>query len=251
MPELNIDQNLIFYFVIFFLTIIQSIAGVGILVIGTPTLIILNIDLVNAINILLPLSIVVSFINLIVMNNNKEKKVFFDKNFKYFFLTCIPGIILGIYILKNYNQYFNFEYLISFIICISILLKLKLKNQLLKVKKIKKKVIIFLIGIIHGITNSGGTLLSLFISSLSNNIKNIRKEITFFYFLLATFQYLIFLYYFKLTFSFKNFFILIPLIFGIILGNILFKKINFNLFNIIINILAFFSALVLLFKSVS
>ena len=77
MPELNIDQNLIFYFVIFFLTIIQSIAGVGILVVGTPTLIILNIDLVNAINILLPLSIVVSFINLIVMNNNKEKKVFF------------------------------------------------------------------------------------------------------------------------------------------------------------------------------
>ena len=47
------------------LSIIQSIAGVGILLIGTPVLLLNGFDIISSINTLLPFSILTSFLNLI------------------------------------------------------------------------------------------------------------------------------------------------------------------------------------------
>jgi uncharacterized membrane protein YfcA len=55
-----IDIQIIF----FFLIIIQTILGVGILVLGTPILLLFNHDIIEIISILLPLSILTSLINL-------------------------------------------------------------------------------------------------------------------------------------------------------------------------------------------
>ena len=86
------DNSLIlFYFCI--IIILQSIVGVGVLVLGTPFLLILEFSIVDALFILLPISIVTSFINLIIMNfsnQNLNKSTY--KEFKKFFAVCIPSI---------------------------------------------------------------------------------------------------------------------------------------------------------------
>ena len=48
------------------LVILQSIIGVGVLVVGTPTLLLLNISLVDTIAFLLPISIATSFLNILI-----------------------------------------------------------------------------------------------------------------------------------------------------------------------------------------
>ena len=61
MIELNIIHVLFF----FTLVMLQTIVGIGILVLGTPILLILNYNIVETISILLPISILTSFLNLI------------------------------------------------------------------------------------------------------------------------------------------------------------------------------------------
>ena len=55
------------------LSIIQSIAGVGILLIGTPVLLLKGFDIISTINTLLPFSILTSLLNLIFFKFQKYK----------------------------------------------------------------------------------------------------------------------------------------------------------------------------------
>ena len=77
-------------------------AGVGILVIGTPFLLILNFQLIEVLSILLPISILTSFLNLIYFKLNKKKlRMRVDQKTKYlFFLICVPAIFFGIFTSK-------------------------------------------------------------------------------------------------------------------------------------------------------
>ena len=49
------------------IVIIQSIVGVGVLVLGTPILLLLNFSVIDAMNFLLPISIMTSLLNLLIM----------------------------------------------------------------------------------------------------------------------------------------------------------------------------------------
>ena len=121
-------------------------------------------------------------------------------------------------------------------IILSILIS-NIKNKKIKINKTIKAFYLILIGTVHGLTNSGGSLLSLFMSShLKKN--NSRYGITFFYFFLAIFQFLIFNSLFNFNPNILNFYLigsLIPL--GVVIGNYAVKFINENKFKKIINIL--------------
>ena len=236
---------------IFFLVILQSIIGIGILVVGTPVFLILGVSLKELLPYLLPISILTSFFNIILLwlFSNKENNFDF-KNFKYFFLLCIPAIFLGLYVLKSIENLFFINLLVSLVIFISILLKSKIKKKFFKLNNFKKKLSIFLIGIIHGITNSGGTILMIYCNLLYKSISNTRYNISFFYFLLALFQYLIFIFHFENTITFHEVITLLPLILiGVFAGNFFIKKININFFHILINALALISATILIVKT--
>ena len=68
MIEINIIHVLLF----FTLVILQTIVGVGVLVLGTPILLILNYNIVESISILLPISILTSLFNLIYFKYIKK-----------------------------------------------------------------------------------------------------------------------------------------------------------------------------------
>ena len=114
-----------------------------------------------------------------------------------------------------------------------------------------KNISFWIISIIHGLTNSGGTLLTIFLSSFNKNKKNqSRYSITFYYLILVFSQYFIFLIIFngQLTFNYPLEFILI-IIPALIIGNIIAKRISENFFKRLVELLALFSGFFLLLSS--
>ena len=236
-------------FVLFFLVIIQSIAGVGILVIGTPFLLIIDYNITDILSLLLPISIITSMINLIFFKLNKKKlKMKINSNTKnLFFFVCVPSIFVGIYFLQLFQNQINFKILVSVIIIISLILA----NSKIFISKINfqiKVLFLSLTGIIHGVTNSGGTLLSLFMSSHLKK-SNSRYSITFFYFFLALFQFLIFNFFFIFDVNSLNYtFLCVIIPIGVAFGNFIVNYINENKFKNLISILSLIACFFLVFN---
>ena len=239
-------ENLFIYFIIFILVTIQSIVGVGILLIGTPILLLLQFNIIEILSILLPISITTSLLNFFFIRLKQNKiKLTIDKDLKKkFIFICVPSIFFGLMILKSFEALINFNYLVSFVIIIFFFFDSFFKKKIITHKL--KIIFLILVGLIHGITNSGGSLLSLLLSS-ANEKNYSRYNITFFYLFLALFQYIIFLIIFnKYDVFSNNFQIIIPIFAGLFLGNILFKFFDDKFFIILIKFLALLASIFLL-----
>ena len=124
----------------------------------------------------------------------------------------MPGVLIGTITLQFLIPFLNFKLIISILILISVIIKNKFKYILVKVKNKIKIFLISIIGTIHGLTNSGGSLLSLFVLSFGKNqdVVSTRYNITYFYFFLALIQYVLFkiIFYNQDAFFFENYIIL-------------------------------------------
>lgn len=140
------------------ITISQSLFGVGILLWGTPIFLLLGENFIQTLTLLLPLSLTISFLQ-ILQRLDKINKNIFTRFLKY----SLPGIFVGLNIILIYSP--NVNLVVGIILCASICLKIKLLSQFLK-KAVSKfdKLFIFLIGLIHGLSNLGGPLLVLRVS---------------------------------------------------------------------------------------
>lgn len=227
------------------IVILQSAIGIGILVLGTPFLLILNYNLIDILYLLLPISIFTSFTNLLIMKlSNNTTDISTYKELIKFFKICLPSIIIGLIFLKFFENYINFKLLVAIVIFLSIGI-VTLKDYFKFRINFFRISILSMIGFIHGLTNSGGTLMSLALST--NEKKNYaRLNITFFYLLLAFFQYILTIIIFYEKFNFpKNFDLILIILIGIAIGNILNKFISYNMYKIFINFLAILSGIIL------
>ena len=221
--------------IIIFLIIFQSIFGIGLLILGTPTFIAMGYDFSDTLNLLLPISIIISFLQYY----NKESSI--NKFVKEFNIYCLPFLIIFLIISLNFGSIYILSIYISLLLILSSLIMI-FKNQLYYFeKKINKnyKIMLSFIGAIHGSSNMGGSFLSIICSMISNNNKKItRYYISYAYLIMTSIQYIIIILYnkFDLDFS-KIFYILLVLIFYFP-AQIIFKNINDNLFIRIINYLA-------------
>ena len=112
--------------VIVFLIIIQSIFGVGLLLFGTPSLLVLGYDFANTINILMPVSITISLMQFF-------KSKISDRNFiKEYNLFCLPFLILFLLIALNLNYILDFKFLVGSLLIFSSILILNKKLSTIK-----------------------------------------------------------------------------------------------------------------------
>ena len=216
------------------------------LVLGTPFLLIKGYSIVEILFYLLPLSILTSVINLIIISIKKKQINFATaKEFKKFYLACVPSIIVGVLILKYYQELINFKILVGFVIILSIIL-IVLKNRITFKINFFRISILSIVGVIHGLTNSGGTLMSLILSNEKNKL-DARYSITFFYFILASIQYLITVVIFKNSFIYSHELLsFLIIIFGIILGNLFIIHVSQNIYKFLIYFLALISSIILM-----
>tara|TARA_Y100000389_G_C17436968_1_gene506122 strand:+ start:1269 stop:2027 length:759 start_codon:yes stop_codon:yes gene_type:complete len=248
-------ELVILLLLIFILSFVQSIIGVGVLVLGTPILLILKYDMISILSILLPISIFTSLINIILMkkNMNNVGKILNKKTKSSFYFFCIPSILVGLLLLKIFQNRINFEILISSLILISVLIKHYYQNRKVHISNYIKKLIFSLIGLIHGLTNSGGTLLSLFVSFSEKNFKiNSRYIITYFYLILASSQFSLFLFIFWEKIIFNNtYYILIITLIGCFMGNYIIKYINEYNLKSLVEIAAIISSVFLFINGIN
>ncbi len=246
-----LDLDIITSIIIIILSIFQTVAGIGILVLGTPILLLMGFGMIDVMIILLPLSVLNSFLNILFLKYKQNEVTIDNQIKKYFFLICFPGVFLGLIFLKYLAEFINFNVLVSLVIWIVLFSSfLHKKNNLSFLANLKKS-IIFLTGFIHGLTNSGGSLLSiLIIETYKKNVNFLRYQIIFFYFFLALFQYLSIILINNLNFfSGMQVDYFFSLVIGVVIGNILSRKVNNVQFKMIIFLLAFLSSIFLLIEA--
>ena len=84
--------------IIIMLSIFQTIAGVGILVLGTPILLLMDLQMVEVMSLLLPLSMINSLVNLIYLRNYK-KNIKIDYKMKNYFF---PYLLTWYFLWSNF-----------------------------------------------------------------------------------------------------------------------------------------------------
>ena len=221
--------------IIFALIAVQSIFGVGLLLFGTPSLLLLGYDFANTLNILMPVSITISAAQFF---KSKVKDRIFIKDYNIF---CIPFLIIFLFIALKFNYLFDFRFLVALLLIFSsvlILNKKKFSSFKQMIFKIKNLILI-VIGLIHGLTNMGGSFLAIYSTLISKNIKEVtRYYISYGYLIMGTIQYLmvLFLSYDLLTFN-KIYYVFLALIIYFPTQKI-FKKLNDRKFSKYLNLIA-------------
>jgi len=135
-------------------SIIQSIFGTGVLLFGTPLLLLFGYSFHFALIILLPTSILISLLQL--KDNILNVDIVF---YKKLIIYCIPFIIISLYYSTNILTQTNLFIGICLVI-ISLKNRIQLINKILRFLDQYERVYFILMGILHGITNLGGSLLS-------------------------------------------------------------------------------------------
>jgi hypothetical protein len=232
--------------ILLILSTIQSIFGIGLLVLGTPIFLTLDYSFTNALSILLPTSILINFMHIskkkIIINTNLKKRLF---------LHCMPFIVVGCIISYNYEEKINYKFLIGLITFSLIFYKIFfLKKNYIFFSKIKN-IIFQVIGLIHGISNSGGGLLSITLSALNkNNKNNTRNSIAYFYIFFATVQYIILLIINPSLFVVSNIiYITIAALIGNYLGNKIFYKLEAKKYISALDFLIIIASMILIFSA--
>ena len=223
------------HIIILFLIIFQSVFGIGLLLFGTPTFILLGYSFPETLSLLLPISLVISFLQFFFSKVKNSKFIF---NFNLF---CIPSLVISLYFILHVHQNIDFKFYTSIIIIIfSILSLIKSKIKIINTTNhLSKNIVLIFIGIIHGLTNLGGSLLSIFSTSISKNNKELsRYFISYGYFTMSLVQ-IIFLFLFRENHYFINniFYILAAIIIYFPIQK-LFKKFKSKSFSTIINLFA-------------
>jgi len=170
-------QDIYFLFLmIMVFSVFQSCLGVGLLLFGTPTLIIFGYSYVETLWIILPSSIIISL-----------TQVLFDRDLiqakKSIFLLTVPALVIGLIVILLSGDLINISKIVGIgLLIVASIRQSKVLNNYLSNYIIKRTSIYLLFtGLIHGLSNMGGGPLSILMSSLHSSKSEIRVNIAYVY----------------------------------------------------------------------
>ena len=222
-------MDIIELLIITLLSIFQAVFGIGLLLIGTPTFLLIGYNFFDVLNLLLPFSITISLLQVIY-----SKDISSEFNTKIL-LYCIPPLILALSILVKYENNIDFILLISFtIIFFSIINLSKFKNTIFNNNK-RINLGLIILGLIHGFTNLGGSFFTLICTNINKQKKIIRQNIASGYLIFGTIQLLFINIFYKTLTASNLYYLYIPII-SFLIAQYFYNKINNELFSKILNI---------------
>jgi uncharacterized membrane protein YfcA len=226
---------------------IQSIFGVGVLLFGTPLLLLQGYDFIQAVLVLLPISV---SINLIQIARDYRSA---DWNFyKKILVYTIPFVVIFLLVVTRLNIK------IGMIIGV-FLLFVAAKDYSLKVNKVIKflvryeKVYLSIMGIVHGLTNLGGSLLTAIVHSKGYEKRITRVTVALSYATFATFQILTLLvsgYRIDITFSGIGVYLIPGITVFVLTEKLVFMDINNGNYSKYFAVFLFLSGVLLCVKSI-
>jgi uncharacterized protein len=164
-------------------SVVQSIFGVGLLLFGTPTLLLLEYSYSETLWLLLPCSVTISLIQVV----NDYKLIEAKKRAVY---LVIPTLVLSLVLVVTYANGINITRIVGILLLLIGVIKFSNKLQALLGLMVKKHIQIYyiIIGVVHGISNMGGGPLSILMSTIYSKKEIIRANVAFIYLILAMFQ---------------------------------------------------------------
>jgi len=240
--ELDFQTNLIVAIIVSLSTISQAAFGVGILLWGTPALMLLDYSFPETLSLLLPVSLLVSCFQF--TPNVTE----LDSNFiRKFIKFSIPGLTIGLLLVMFVQLQLNI--VIGLMLLVALFVRKNHTFSLLRDLILKyDRVFMFFVGFSHGISNLGGSLLVARLSLEGYSRHHYRTNVSAAYFVFAASQLVILLMVNgKLTVSVS--YILIGLCFYFITNTLILSRINAKLFDSLINSLILIMAVFLLVRS--
>lgn len=157
-------------------SLVQSVFGVGLLLFGTPTLLILGYSYSETLWIVLPASLSISLAQIYGQHQLVESK-------RNVFALTLPSAAAGTLIIFQLEGLTDVSKIVGAFLLIMGLLRSSsvLKNNLDLLITKHPKAIFLSTGLIHGLSNMGGGLLSFLMASIHKNKLNIRTNIAFVY----------------------------------------------------------------------
>lgn len=165
-------------------SIIQSLFGVGVLLFGTPLLLLLDYDFITALHVLLPISIAINTLQLL------KHYSFVDRNFLHQVLIyTIPFVVLLLFIVSVAK--INISYLVgTFLIIVALKNFSSAISRTLDALVKYEKAYLAAMGIIHGLSNLGGSLLTAIVHQKQYKKDTTRATVAVCYASFAVFQLL-------------------------------------------------------------
>jgi uncharacterized membrane protein YfcA len=227
-------------------SVVQSVLGVGLLVFGTPTLLLLGNSFETTLSIVLPASIVISSLQ---VRDGKDIKTVSTKNFNYF---ALPFLIIGLVLILKAQIKIDLKYIVGTLLIVSGLIKAipTLSNKLSVIIKKYEKIYLALMGFIHGLSNMGGGLLTVYSSSVNSDKKlETRHTVAYGYLLMGVVQ-LVTLYILKPNLIHYNalLYIVIAFVSYKLLGSRVFNLTSQKVFNNLITGIILFYGITILIK---
>lgn len=186
-PPLFGDQFYSVIPVVLACSFVQSLFGVGLLVFGTPILLLLGFPFPMALLYLLPCSITIS---LFQVYDGRRKGERAPPQARDFFLYCIPLALVGLCLVLVSERSYNARVAVGLLLLLNSFVRFvkPLRSSLAQIVRKQTKSYLALIGLIHGLTNMGGGLLVIFANSLYARKESIRFAIAGSYLVLAIIQ---------------------------------------------------------------
>jgi uncharacterized membrane protein YfcA len=173
-------------FIIVLCSVIQSLFGVGLLVFGTPSFMLLGYSFAETLSIVLPSSLIISLFQL--LSPGKINPQFRNKFLLFFF--PMMWIVLYPYLARKFE--ISIKNIIFVILMISPIAKYLFQKPFKKLFHSSgfSSLYFLVIGAVHGISNLGGGFLSLYLNTTVQSKIDHRKSIAFSYVFLAITQYI-------------------------------------------------------------
>lgn len=148
-------------------SVIQSVFGVGVLLFGTPLLLLLGYDFINALIVLLPISIAINSFQL--LKHYRHIDLGFFKNV---LIYTIPFVVLCLFFVTSTK--INIGILVgAFLVFVALKSYSSAVEKTLESLVKYEKIYLAAMGVIHGLTNLGGSLLTAIVHG-----KNYPKDVT-------------------------------------------------------------------------
>lgn len=171
-------------FIIALFSIVQSIFGMGLLVFGTPTLLLMSYPFGEVLSILLPPSLTISAIQFYQLDKPKKAYV------RDLLICCLPVLFVTLAWTFIYDQKINLHMLIAGILIFTALSRFSthISSRVQTFITRYSRSYLFIMGAVHGLSNMGGSLLSAYAVSKHNYKKEVLSCIVTGYLLFGSVQ---------------------------------------------------------------
>jgi len=228
---------------IIFTASVQSLFGVGVLLFGTPILLLLGHPFLDSLLVLLPVSAAINLFQIL-----KDYKYIEFKIYKKIAFISIPFIIISLFLVSKMQ--INVTIFIGlFLTLIALKDKILIINICLSKLLYYDKIFYLSMGIIHGVTNLGGALLTakVFHTNLCKYQKRVTIAISYITFAISQ---LITIFFLDVKFSISNLlYIFVGLIIYVTVDKFLFIKITEYNYHLLFSIFLFLSGSSLVIKA--